>query len=87
VNIAVNDEGQHINCMKCGIREHIDLIDAKAPPGCPDPENADFEHFECIACYGPGWDTNLTANEMQALSIAPSLRDFYLDYFRKSALP
>lgn len=81
---AANDEQDYFPCMKCGVREHIELLDAKAPPGHPDPDNANFEHFECIACYGPGWETNVRPDEMQSLSIAPALRDLYLAYFRKT---
>lgn len=51
---AAADAGDYIRCMTCGVREHIDLIDAKAPP--TDPDNPDWEWFECVACYGPGWN-------------------------------
>lgn len=82
---AANDPGDHFACMKCGTLEHIELLDAKAPPGHPDPDNANFEHFECIECYGPGWETNLTAEEMQSLSVALRLRQQYLNYYRGTA--
>lgn len=84
---AANDEeaGFIFACHTCGTREHIELLDAKAPPGHPDPDDADFEHFECIACYGPGWGTSVKASEMQALSVAPHLKPNYLNYFRDRA--
>lgn len=69
----------YINCMTCGTREHIDLIDAKAPP--TDPENQDWEHFECVSCYGPGWDTTLSPQEMLAKSVAPHLKPLYFKYY------
>ena len=72
-------EIEYIDCMTCGTREHIDLIDAKAPPS--DPDNPNWEHYECIACYGPSWDTNLSPEEMQAKSVAPHLKQLYLKYY------
>lgn len=84
---AANDEADHFACHTCGTREHIDLLDFKAPPGHPDPDNADFTHCECVACYGPGWETNLSAEEMQGHSIAPQLKPLYISYFTDTARP
>jgi hypothetical protein len=85
MSIRQDNEIEYIACMKCGTREHIDLIDAKAPPGNPDPDNAEWAHFECIACYGPGWDSTLRADEMQAKSVAPHLKPLYLKYYAETA--
>ncbi|MDP1866970.1 MAG: hypothetical protein Q8L13_11605 [Bradyrhizobium sp.] len=85
MNDNISGFRDHIKCLNCGVLEDIDLIDAKAPPCHPDPDNADFEHMECIACYGPGWETNLTAEQMQTKSIAPHLKPLYLAYFNKVA--
>ena len=62
-------------CMTCGAREHINLMDCKPPPGHPNPENADWNHMECIACYGPSW-LPLDQTDI-ALSINPRLRWHY----------
>lgn len=70
-------------CMKCGTQEHIDLLDAKPPPGA-NPETCDWTHFECIACYGFGWDTTLSPGEMQAASIVSALKPLYLKYYEKA---
>jgi hypothetical protein len=42
----------YFKCQRCGVREHIDLLDAKPSSG---DENDDFDRLECVACYGPGW--------------------------------
>lgn len=42
-----------IRCAKCGRDEHAELIDAKPSNG--DFECGDYDRFECIECYGPGW--------------------------------
>lgn len=69
----------HFHCDNCNTQEHIELLDAKASR--LGDENSDYEHFECIACYGPGWGTNLTEAQTAAMSIAPQLKPFYAEHF------
>lgn len=57
-------------CTRCGIHEHIDLLDGKI-----DPETEETIGIECIACYGPGWaPTDLGSFRH---SIAPQLAPLY----------
>lgn len=42
-----------LRCASCGRDEHAELIDAKPSNG--DWECGDYDRFECIGCYGPGW--------------------------------
>lgn len=49
-----------------------------------DPDgNTDWERLECIHCYGPGWDTNLSEIEVRERSIAPELMVLYNLYFHR----
>lgn len=60
-------------CTKCGIVEHLHLLDGKSPDG---DENSDFTAIECIQCYGPGWCPTGGVEDI-ALSVAPSLALHY----------
>lgn len=64
-------------CHACGRLEHIDLIDGKAPAGA-DPETADYDRLECIACYGPGWLP--ATHDAFGLSINEELHGLYLGF-------
>lgn len=66
-------------CMKCGVLEHIDLLDGKSPDG---DENGDFSRIECIACYGPGWCCADSGEDIRK-SVAPSLAPHYERYLRE----
>lgn len=67
-------------CAKCGIEEHIHLLDAKPSDG--DWEGGEYDRLECVRCYGEGYE--LLALEHIKLSIAPELAPFYAAYKRKA---
>jgi hypothetical protein len=69
-------------CMKCGVPEHIHLLDAKAPPD--DNEDSDFTVLECIRCYGPGW-TCMSLDHLRD-SVALELRWHYRWWRLKQAI-
>jgi len=64
------------HCTKCGIKEHLHLLDGKSPDG---NENGDFTAIECIRCYGPGWCPTGGVNDI-ALSVAPVLAPLYQEW-------
>jgi hypothetical protein len=65
-------------CDGCGIREHIDLLDAK-PDDPSNPEGCDWNRLECIRCYGPGWDVLSDIDDITK-SVASELAPYYLGW-------
>jgi hypothetical protein len=60
-------------CTKCGVTEHVNLLDGKSPDG---DEGSDFTLLECIACYGEGWCPTGGPEDFKK-SVAPSLSHLY----------
>lgn len=73
-----------IKCCKCGILEHINLIDMKPPAGA-DPESADFTEPHCVMCYGPGWCPAMSQEDI-ALSVVPKYAQLYQQWLLFNAV-